>query len=174
MRKQHLAIPRKTSMPVSKKRRKLANASAEQATKKRLLTSPLARAEADRIVLHIRVGLEAIRSGHNDETALLNLQSVVLLTEMLTAEGRGALPLDMIRETGRQVVHLLEGGQDREQWTVPAALSDALIAIVNEYDRIMHQVPLQAVLAATGKLERLEKDDPRYFRCMRDDESAVR
>ncbi len=99
-------------MPVSKKRRKLANSSAEQATKKRLLTSPLARAEADRIVLHIRVALEAIRSGHHDETALLSLQSVVLLTEMLTAEGRGSLSLEMIRDTGRRIVHLLEDGKD--------------------------------------------------------------
>ncbi|MFM0125713.1 MULTISPECIES: hypothetical protein [Paraburkholderia] len=158
-------------MPVSKKRRKLANASAEQATKKRLLTSPLARAEADRIVLHIRVGLEAIRSGHRDETALLNLQSVILLTEMLTAEGRGALSLDMIRDTGRRIVHLLEEGKDTEPWSVPAALSDALTAIVNEYDRMMHQVPLQAVLAATGKLERLEEEDPQHFRCMRDNDA---
>ncbi|MFM0572597.1 hypothetical protein PQQ88_30265 [Paraburkholderia caledonica] len=153
-------------MPVSKKRRKLANASAEQATKKRLLTSPLARAEADRI------GLEAIRSGHRDETALLNLQSVILLTEMLTAEGRGALSLDMIRDTGRRIVHLLEEGNDTEPWTVPAAFADALTAIVNEYDRIMHQVPLQAVLAATGKLERLEEEDPQYFRCVRDSNGA--
>ncbi|MFL9936916.1 hypothetical protein P0D88_50090 [Paraburkholderia sp. RL18-103-BIB-C] len=157
-------------MPVSKKRRKLANASAEQATKKRLQTSPLARAEADRIVLHIRVGLEVIRSGHRDETALLNLQSVILLTEMLTAEGRGALSLDMIRDTGRRIVHLLEEGKDTEPWSVPAALCDALTAIVNEYDRMMHQVPLQAVLAATGKLERLEEEDPQYFRCMRDND----
>lgn len=159
-------------MPVSKKRRKLANASAEQATKKRLLTSPLARAEADRIVLQIRVGLEAIRLGHRDETALLNLQSVILLTEMLTAEGRGALSLDMIRDTGRRIVHLLEEGNDTEPWTVPAAFSDALTAIVNEYDRMMHQVPLQAVLAVTGKLERLEEEDPQYFRCMRDSNGA--
>lgn len=158
-------------MPVSKKRRKLANASAEQATKKRLLTSPLARAEADRIVLHVRVGLEATRSGHRDETALLNLQSVILLTEMLTAEGRGALSLDMIRDTGRRIVHLLEEGKDTAPWTVPAAFSDALTAIVNEYDRMMHQVPLQAVLAATGKLERLEEEDPQYFRCMRDNDA---
>ncbi|MFB9127783.1 hypothetical protein E2553_40225 [Paraburkholderia dipogonis] len=155
-------------MPVSKKRRKLANASAEQATKKRLLKSPLARAEADRIVLHIRVGLQAIRSGHRDETALLNLQSAILLTEMLTAEGRGALSLDMIRDTGRRIVLLLEEGKDTEPWSVSAALCDSLTAIVNEYDRMLHQVPLQAVLAATGRLERLEEEDPQYFRCIRD------
>ncbi len=50
---------------------------------------------------------------------------------------------------------------------MPAAFSDDLTAIVNEYDRLMHQVPLQAVLAATGKLERLEEEDPQYFRSVR-------
>ncbi|CAD6562108.1 hypothetical protein LMG28727_07651 [Paraburkholderia kirstenboschensis] len=160
-------------MPVSKKRRKLANASAAQATKKRLLKSPLAHDEADKIVLQIRIGLEAIRSGHRDETALLNLQSVILLTEMLTAEGQGTLSLDTIRETGRSVVHLLERGNERSDWTVPASLVAGLTTIVNEYDRMMHQLPLQAVLAATGKLERLEKEDPEYFRCARDNNCAL-
>lgn len=154
-------------MPVSKKRRKLVNSSAEQATKKRLLTSPLARAEADRIVLPVRVGLEAIRSGRNEETALLDMHSVVLLTEMMTADAWGALPLDMIQNAGRRLIRLLEDGKARAQWTVPADLADALTAIVNEYDRMMHQVPLQAVLAATGKLERLEKEDPHHSRSIR-------
>jgi hypothetical protein len=139
-----------------------------------LLTSPLARTEADRIVLEIRIGLEALRSGRNDhETPLLTLQSVILLVEMMTAEGHGALPLEMIRDTGRQVVDVLEKGQDRKRWPLPATLSRALTAIVNEYDRMMHQVPLQAVLAATGKLERLEEEDPQYFRCIRDDDDAL-
>jgi hypothetical protein len=160
-------------MPVSKKRRKLANPSAKQATKKRLLTSPLARTEADRIALEIRVGLETIRSVQIDEQALLVIQSVVLFTEMLTADGRGALSLDMIRDTGRQVVRLLEEGEERAQWTASPALIDALTVVVNEYDRMMHQVPLQAVLAATGKLERLEEDDPQYFRCIRGNDGAL-
>jgi hypothetical protein len=160
-------------MPVSKKRRKLANASAEQATKKRLLTSPLARTEADRIALDIRICLEALRSGHNDDTALLTLQSVILLVELLTAEGRGGLSLEMIRDAGRQLVDVLEKSEDTAQWTVPVTLSNALTVIVNEYDRIMHQVPLQAVLAATGKLERLEEEDPQYFRCRRGNDGAM-
>ncbi|MEX3937386.1 hypothetical protein AB4Y32_37610 [Paraburkholderia phymatum] len=159
-------------MPVSKKRRKLANASAEQATRKRLLTSPLARAEADRIILQIRVALEAIRSGRSDGTALLLLHSVVMLTELLTEEGRGTLPLDMVRDTGRGVAIFREQARVKHEWALPDALRDALMAIVNEYDRMMHQVPLQTVLAATGKLERLENDDPQHFRFVRDNNGA--
>jgi hypothetical protein len=159
-------------MPVSKKRKKLFNTSAEQATKKRLLTSPLARAEGDRIVLQIRIALETIRSGRADETVMLTIQSVILLTEMLTTDGRGTLSLDLIRDAGRQLAQLLESVKDQASLTLSGALSELLTSIVNEYDRIMHQVPLQAVLAATGKLERLENANPDYFRCDRDGEGS--
>ena len=81
--------------------------------------------------------------------------------------------MEMIRDAGRQLVDVLEKSEDTAQWTVPVTLSNALTVIVNEYDRIMHQVPLQAVLAATGKLERLEEEDPQYFRCRRGNDGAM-
>jgi hypothetical protein len=54
---------------------------------------PLARTDADRVILRCRLALEAIRTGHADRVLVDLMASTLLLTRYLTETGHGQLEL---------------------------------------------------------------------------------
>ncbi|WP_233874627.1 hypothetical protein [Paraburkholderia adhaesiva] len=115
----------------------------------------MSRATADGLVLPVRVALESIRRGHMDRDAVVTLSEVVLLTGFLTAEGHGALQPGLLDDSERRLLAALNAPEGARE----AALDmiEALTLIVNEYDRLMRECRLLAIVQANEHFERLSR-----------------
>lgn len=142
-------------MPVSKKRKKIATGRAVESRHKKMLYLPMPRAEADQISLQVRVAFEAVRQGRADHVATRSIATVILLTEFLTEAGHGTIPLSTLREAGRGVFDVLNGGADTGEWRFPESLIATLTEIVNEYDRLVRETRLEAIMKASERLDAL-------------------
>lgn len=126
---------------------------------KKVLLLPMRQADADDRVLPVRIAFERIRLGKADRAAAVCMAEILLLTGFLTEDGFGCL--DSAFMGGVEMRLLVELNQDREAaWRIDAALIADLGRVVNEYDRLIRETRLQAIMAANENFARLKPATP--------------
>lgn len=120
-----------------------------------MLYLPMPRADADVMMLRSRVALEAVRSGRADGASTRRLASVLLLTRFLTEAGHGRLAVAELDEAENALVEVFTIGNETDVWSFSKAAIDALTLVVNEHDRQLLETRLEAVAAATARLNHL-------------------
>lgn len=128
---------------------------AQQSRRNKALYLPMSSATADSLVLPVRIALESIRSGYMTREAVVTLSGVARLTGFLTAEGHGVLQRGLLDAAERR---LLDALNDVEATSAPEPdLIEALTMIVNEYDRLMRECRLLAIVRANEHCERISQ-----------------
>ncbi|CAB3775145.1 hypothetical protein LMG29542_08527 [Paraburkholderia humisilvae] len=138
-------------MPVSK--RSTRSRGTPQPHRTRRLFLPLARSDAEKVILRCRLEFEAIRQGRADRANLDQMASTLLLIRYLTEAGHGLLPLPFFYETELMLFDAMEVYMRDGTPVVPGPLVERLVAAVNEYDRQLRETRLQAVIDASRKLD---------------------
>ncbi|SAL06107.1 Fis family transcriptional regulator [Caballeronia arationis] len=147
-------------MPVSKNRKKRASSSCATHRHKKQLYLPMSRTDVDEISLQFQLDFECIRQGRGDRRAALNMTSIALLVEFLTEAGYGGLSIELLRSVQERLSELLDHGVTTNEWKCSGTLVDELNEVVNEYDRQLRETRLQAIVAATQRLEKLIASTP--------------
>jgi hypothetical protein len=142
-------------MGSSKTRKKCSENRSKQARHKRILYLPMARAAADDLTLHSRLALESIRQGRGGSQGAHCMAQAVLLTGQLTKAGHGQLDVAQLDDVEREVLNMLVHGAATGEWIFPDSLIAVLTVVVNEYDRLLRDTRLQAVVEATDRLDRI-------------------
>jgi hypothetical protein len=143
-------------MPSSKKGKKRTNSQSPlHARQSKMLYLPMPRADADAMMLRSRVVLEAARSGRADGAMARRLATVMLLTRFLTEAGHGRLELAALDAVEDALADVFKAGYETGVWTFPEAAIKALTLIVNEHDRQLLETRLEAVVAASARLDQL-------------------
>ncbi|CAE6871179.1 hypothetical protein R69746_08441 [Paraburkholderia aspalathi] len=130
-------------MPVSKKT--ATSHKAMQLRRSKRLFLPLAREDAEKVVLRCRMALESIRRGDGDRAAADLMASTLLLTTFLTEAGHGLLSILLLEETERMLFDTLNTGMQTGIWVFAEPLIRNLMTVVNEHDRQLRETRLQAV-----------------------------
>jgi hypothetical protein len=130
---------------------------AKQSRHKKALFLPMGRGEADRLVLPVRIALERIRQGKVDRDAAVWLAEIVLLTGFLTEGGFGILATSFLDDVERRLLTELDQSGVGDEWKFAPELVDALVAVVNEYDRLIRETRLQAIVEANARFTRLAR-----------------
>ena len=121
---------------------------------KKALFMPLSRTAADELVLPVRIAFERIRRGAGDRAAAVCMAEILLLTGFLTEGGFGLLDSSFLDETEKQLLSVLtrdSGGETHFAVELVEALGD----VVNEYDRLMRETRLQAIVEANESFAKL-------------------
>ncbi|MFM0068789.1 Fis family transcriptional regulator [Paraburkholderia aspalathi] len=139
-------------MPVSKKT--VSSRKAVQSRQSKRLFLPLARENAEKVVLRCRMALESIRRGDGDRTAADLMASTLLLTTFLTEAGHGLLPMSLLEETERMLFDTLNTGVQTGVWVFAEPLIRSLMTVVNEHDRQLRETRLRVVIEASARLDR--------------------
>jgi hypothetical protein len=130
---------------------------AKQSRHKKALFLPMGRGEADGLVLPVRIALERIRLGKGDRDAAVCMAEIVLLTGFLTEGGFGRLDTPFLDDVEKQLLTELDQGGAGSGWKFAAELVDALVVVVNEYDRLIRETRLQAIVEANDRFARLSR-----------------
>jgi hypothetical protein len=128
---------------------------APQTRHTKALYLPMERSAADHLVLRVRIALESIRRGHADSDSIVCLAEVVLLAGFLTEAGHGRLDQSVLDETEKHLLAVLDNPDSAKRLGIQPELLDTLITIVNEYDRILRESRLLAIVEANDCLKRL-------------------
>jgi hypothetical protein len=142
-------------MGSSKTRKKGSENRSKQARHKRILYLPMARAAANDLTLHCRLALESIRQGRGDSQRAHCMAQAVFLTGQLTKAGHGHLDVAQIDDVEREVLNLLVHGRATGEWIFRDSLIATLTIVANEYDRLLCETRLQAVIEATDRIDRI-------------------
>ena len=127
---------------------------AKQSRHKKAFFLPMDRAAANELVLPVRIAFERIRQGKPDRDAAVCMAQILLLVGYLTEGGFGLLEtafLDGVEK--RLLTELTRSGGDVE-WKFAVDLVDELAAVVNEYDRLVRETRLQAIVRANESFSR--------------------
>jgi hypothetical protein len=130
---------------------------AKQSRNKKALFLPLDRAAADELVLPVRIAFERIRQGKVDRDATVCMAEILLLTGFLTAGGFGQLDPAFLDDVEKRLLAELNQGGVPGEWKFAAELVDALVVVVNEYDRLVRETRLQAIVEANQSFARLRR-----------------
>ena len=141
-------------MAVSKKRKSKSKGSAPQRGAKRLFM-PMEPADADSMVLSVRIALESIRRQTNGQAEAMAIAQALLMTTYLTEAGYGTLDLTQLANIERGMNETLIAGAKTDDWRFSAPVADAMVVLINEHDRQLHEVRVGAILDATRRLQRL-------------------
>lgn len=114
---------------------------------------PLARPDAEKIILRCRLALESVRNGYPNETGVDLMLSTVLLTRYLTEDGYGLLSLDLLQAVEATLLDAMMEHEKTGKWSISHQLIEQLISTVNEYDRQLRETRLHAVIAASQRLD---------------------
>lgn len=117
----------------------------------------MARRTADELVLPVRIALEQIRQGKVDRGAAVCMTEILLLTGFLTEKGFGQLDPTFLDDVEKQLLVEMDRGRATGEWEFGAELVDALVVAVNEYDRLIHETRLQAIVEANQSFARLRR-----------------
>lgn len=142
-------------MPVSKKGRPRCHPSAQHARRSKSLYLPLPRADVDTLILPFRVALEMARSGCANEATARRLATLVLLVRFLTEAGHGQLDVNDLRNAERTLAEILNIGHQSEIWSFPELATETLKQIINEHERQLFETRLEAIAAASARLDAL-------------------
>ncbi|RQH07124.1 hypothetical protein [Paraburkholderia dinghuensis] len=115
------------------------------------------RSTTDSLVLPVRVALESVRRGHVERDAVVCLSEIVLLTGFLTQAGHGKLEQYVLDGAGRGQLPVLDAGEFQTSHELGPNTIEALTLIVNEYDRLLRETRLLAILDANERFERLRR-----------------
>jgi hypothetical protein len=125
-----------------------------------LLFLPMPRPEVDELALLYRAALEAARLGYTDAPLTRRLYTAVLLTRFLTDAGHGILGMDVLDEADKLLTIVYEHGNETGNWQYPPEAISLLTRVINEHDRQLRDTPLQFLLDASDRLDRIiEKSD---------------
>lgn len=142
-------------MPVSKKGRPRYHPSAQHARRSKSLYLPMPRADVDTLMLPFRVALEMVRSGCANEATARRLASLVLLVRFLTEAGHGQLDMKDLHNAERTLAEIFDIGHQSEMWSFPEPATETLKQIVNELERQLFETRLEAIAAASARLDAL-------------------
>jgi hypothetical protein len=130
---------------------------AKQSRHKKALFLPMGRGEADALVLPVRIALERIRLGKADRDAAVCMAEIVLLTGFLTEGGFGRLDAPFLNGVEKQLLRALDQEDTAADWKFAAGFVDALVVVVNEYDRLIRETRLLAIVEANDSFARLRR-----------------
>ncbi|SAL05193.1 Fis family transcriptional regulator [Caballeronia calidae] len=116
---------------------------------------PMKRAAADELVLPVRISFERIRQGKADRDATVCMAEILLLTGFLTESGFGRLDSIFLSDVEKRLLTELNRDSSGE-WQLAARLVDDLGIVVNEYDRLVREARLQAIVEANESFSRLK------------------
>lgn len=85
----------------------------------------------------------------------MNMASISLMCEMITAAGHGLLPLPLVQQARKGAFDALDNGASSGVWTFTEALTNQFTLVINEYDRQMRETRLHAIIGASEKVEHL-------------------
>ncbi|MDR5806448.1 hypothetical protein [Caballeronia sp. LZ001] len=85
----------------------------------------------------------------------MNMASISLMCEMITAAGDGLLPLPLVQQARKGAFDALDNGASSGVWTFTEALTNQFTLVINEYDRQMRETRLHAIIGASEKVEHL-------------------
>ncbi|WP_250510311.1 hypothetical protein [Caballeronia sp. GACF4] len=142
-------------MPVLKKRQRSSESRTVQSRRKKQLYLPLKQPESDQLCLQARLSFQAMREGRGDRATVMNMASISLMCEMITAAGHGLLPLPLIQQARKGAFDALDTGAMSGVWAFTDALINQFTLVINEYDRQMRETRLHAIIAASEKVEHL-------------------
>lgn len=128
---------------------------AKQAHNRKALLLPLDRAAADQLVLPVRIAFEQIRQGDVDRAAAVCMAEILLMTGFLTEGGFGQLDTAFLADVEKRLLVELNQEGMAGEWKFAADLVDALVVVVNEFDRLVRETRLQAILEANRSCEKL-------------------
>jgi hypothetical protein len=94
------------------------------------------RQDADGLVLPVRIALERIRQGKADRDATACMAEILLLTGFLTEGGFGRLDKPFLNDVEKRLLAEMTQGGVGGEWKIASELVDALVVVVNEYDRL--------------------------------------
>ncbi|WMY10959.1 hypothetical protein [Paraburkholderia phenoliruptrix] len=120
-----------------------------------LLLLPMPRTEVDELVLMYRAALEAAKLGYNDAPLTRRLYTAVLLTRFLTDAGHGLLEQQVLDDAEKQLTAVYDQGNATGTWHYPKETITLLTAVLNEHDRQLRDTPLQVLLDASARLDRI-------------------
>jgi hypothetical protein len=130
---------------------------AKQSRHKKALFLPMGRGEANGLILPVRIALERIRQGKPDRDAAVCMAEIVLLTGFLTMGGFGRLDTALLDDVEKRLLTELDQGGAGGEWKFAPELVDALVVVVNEYDRLIRETRLQAIVEANDRFARMSR-----------------
>ena len=142
-------------MPISKKVKARKTPSAAHAQRSKMLYLPMPRADVDALMLPSRIALEMALRGRANASATRRLASLVILTRLLTEAGHGQLDVDHLRHAETTLAEVFAAGHQSDRWSFSEPASEALRQIVNEHERQLLETRLEAVAAASARLDSL-------------------
>jgi hypothetical protein len=129
---------------------------AKQSRHKKALFLPMDRATADELVLPVRIAFERIRSGRPDRDAVVCMAQTLLLVGFLTEAGFGLLDTARLDAIEKRLLTELNRRGDGVEWDFDGDLVDELALVVNEFDRLLRETRLQAIVEANESFARLK------------------
>jgi hypothetical protein len=145
--------PEGTVSPMPGKKSRAAAAGLSQRHRTKTLFLPMPRADADTLILHYRIALEAAKCGHADAALIRRLFTMVLLTRFLTEAGHGLLERAALEEGESVLVEIADRGAETEDWTCSRAAIELLVRITNEHDRQIRETRLEVLIDASNRLD---------------------
>jgi hypothetical protein len=130
---------------------------AKHSRHKKALFLPLDREAADALVLPVRIALERIRQGKADRDATACMAEILLLTGFLTDLGFGRLDTPFLKDAEKRLLAEITQGGVCGEWKFAADLVDTLVVVVNEYDRLMRETRLKAIVEANDHFARFSR-----------------
>ncbi|MFL9936054.1 hypothetical protein P0D88_45135 [Paraburkholderia sp. RL18-103-BIB-C] len=85
------------------------------------------------------------------------MAEILLLTGFLTEGGFGQLDAAFMDDVEKRLLAELNQGGVAGEWKFDAELVDALVVVVNEYDRLVRETRLQAIVEANQSFARLRR-----------------
>jgi hypothetical protein len=116
---------------------------------------PMARADADAMILQVRLAFEAARSGRSGRREAAMLVQSVIFTRLLTEAGFGLLEPSTLGMVEGALLALLDQHEAKSDWNMPPPLIEALTPVINEHDRQLRDVRFGAIVDATERLQYL-------------------
>ncbi|MEW9586692.1 Fis family transcriptional regulator [Paraburkholderia sp. DGU8] len=114
------------------------------------------RSTANELVLPVRIAFERVRCGKPERDAVVCLAQTLLLLGFLTEAGFGLLDTGTLDGIEKRLLAELNRPGDGAERKFADDLVDELNLVVNEYDRLLHETRLQAIVEANESFARLK------------------
>ena len=115
---------------------------------------PIPRAVANELALQVHLALAALRRGGTGDDARALLHAHVLAQSIAEA-GYGVLEPEKVRAADAVLIACFERGNTGGGWQLDEAGFEAVVQLVNVYDRQLQSAPLWSLTEASERLERM-------------------
>jgi len=113
-------------------------------------------ARANELVLPVRIAFERIRQGKADRDAVVCMAKILLLVGFLTEAGFGLLDTAALDAIEKRLLTELNRTTDGGEWKFETNEVEELALVVNEFDRLLRETRLQAIVEANESFARLK------------------